>query len=94
MKVEVTFCKHDKTTGKVEGSIYTVTAKGKKGFDTVLDATLQKCGLTREDLFWGRNIEDEDGVGSGYIWKTKEIDGIEYRFTLIGNAVLWDHSFL
>ncbi|MEI6645312.1 MAG: hypothetical protein WCP12_04680 [bacterium] len=93
MKVEVTVCKHELATGKLDGMIYTVTVKGKKGFDTALDEALKKCGLAREALLWGRNIEDEDGVGSGYIWKTKEIDGIEHRFTLIGNTVLWDHSF-
>ncbi len=94
MKVEVTVCKHELATGKVEGTIYTVAAKDKNGFDPVLDEALQKCGLTREVLLWGRNIEDEDGMGSGYIWKTKEVDGIEYRITLMGDEMLWDNSFL
>jgi len=93
MKVEVTICKHDLSTGKIDGMIYSVEGKGKKCFDKVLDEALQKCGITRETSGYVRNIEDEDGIGLGYTYYFEATAGIEYRITLMGNKRLWDHSF-
>jgi hypothetical protein len=93
MKVEVTICKHDLATGKIDGKIYSVEGKGKKCFDKILDEALQNCGITRETSGYVRNIEDEDGGGLGYTYYFTATDTIEYRITLIGTKSLWDHSF-
>jgi hypothetical protein len=93
MKVEVTICKHDLATGKIDGTINSVEGRGKKCFDKVLEEALRKCGITRKTSGYVRNIENEDGGGLGYTYYFKAIEGVEYRITLIGNKVLWDHSF-
>lgn len=93
MKVEVTVCKHHLATGTIDGMIYSVEGKGKKCFEKILDEAVEKCGITRKASGYVRNIENEEGVGIGYVYYFEATDGIEYRITLIGNKMLWDHSF-
>lgn len=94
MNIEVTICKHDLATGKIDGTIYTVKGEDEKCFDTILDETLRKCGITRDNNCWVGHVEDGDGCGMGYAWYFEARDGIAYRITLIGDEALWDHSFL
>jgi hypothetical protein len=93
MKFEVTICKHDLSTGKIDGMVYCVEGKrNKKGFNTVLDEAIQKSGVTLERNGCV-NIEDEDGLEMGHTYYFKACENVEYRITLISNAELWNKVF-